>query len=93
MQKNILKFTEAGDITLEGFDLIRNNRRITIKIFGYRKVVITPNTPDKIMECHNIIKLTDHQCFEPGLVAKLVAAGIETNTYFFFATDAYYIGL
>ncbi|MHB8127810.1 MAG: hypothetical protein ACYDEX_02240 [Mobilitalea sp.] len=93
MKRNILRITDDGVLVFDGFDKMRSNQLITVKIFGYRKVVISLTTPDHVLECHNIITVTDHRCFAPGLVAKLNAAGIESNTYFVFTTDSYSISM
>jgi hypothetical protein len=91
MQKDILRLNEDGFLLFEGFEKINNDQAVTIKIFGHRRVVIALNTPEEILECHNIITLKDKKCYDPGLIVKLTEAGLEKETSFFFSDGAYII--
>ncbi len=91
MRRNNLKISEDGIITFSGFDQIKDDHMLTVKIFGYKKVVLAFDIPDKKMDCHNVINITNHKCYEPVLASKLLEAGLEEDTYFIFGDDAYYI--
>lgn len=91
--RNLLKYSDDGIITLEGFERVNDNQKVTIKIFGPRRVVITLNKPNEMLDCHNVITVLNHKCYNPELVTKLIAAGVEQNSYFTFISDAYYISL
>lgn len=91
MKRNNLSIFDDGTITFNGFDQIKDDQMLTVKIFDDRKVVIAFDIPANKLECHNVIRVSAHKCYDPALASKLIEVGLKTDTYFIYGDDAYYI--
>lgn len=89
---NTPKLLINGDkITLESFSNISPNQKICIKIFNYRKIVISLSLPkdDFLLDCHTIITLNNSTYQNQQLVDKLLAAGLNSCSHFINCDDFY----
>jgi hypothetical protein len=93
MERNVMKLMDNGIIIFDGFDQIGKEQKLSINIFGHRKVVISLSIPDHVLECHNVIMVKEHKCDDPKLIEKLSAAGVERNSSFIFTTESYSIAI